>query len=126
MHPRTTRTYLACMTGGTGLARLAAPTSADREWLSYTNVTESRPLRRHSACTLQQNSPRITAGQSGKFDQHAPARIPSRSPRYTPVRTRSHQALLSKYQRTVLVSPLSKLSCGRQPISCAIFEGLIA
>ena len=51
---------------------------------------------------------------------------PSRSPWYTPALMRPHQSGLSRYQRTVLRSPVSKLSSGTQPRSRLIFEASMA
>ena len=51
---------------------------------------------------------------------------PKRSPRYTPARMRLHQAGLSRYQRTVLRRPVSKVSCGIQPSSRLILPASMA
>lgn len=60
-------------------------------------------------------------------DRHEASRAaPSRSPRYTPERILPHQAGLSRYQRTVLRSPLSKVSRGSQPSSRLILPASMA
>ena len=48
-----------------------------------------------------------------RYPAFAATMSPSRSPAYTPLRSGSHQARLSRYQRTVLASPLSKSSLRR-------------
>src|SRR5262245_31470296 len=51
---------------------------------------------------------------------------PSRSPRYAPLMTRSHQPLWSRYQRTVWRSPSSKSWRGCQPSSRRILVASMA
>ena len=92
---------------------------------------------RHVArpCQRDQFAPDLAGGAEDEqrpIGRHLPDRheasraAPSRSPRYTPERILPHQAGLSRYQRTVLRSPLSKVSRGSQPSSRLILPASMA
>src|SRR5271170_5338983 len=68
----------------------------------------------------------ILANDARRRDPNRQALAPRRSPRYSPERIAPHQSGLSRYQRTVLSKPVSKVSRGRQPSSRPILAASIA